>query len=36
MLTKQDIVGRLKSRMINLYKRKVNEMAELENVPVTA
>lgn len=32
-MTKAEMVGRLKSRMINLYKRKVSEMTELKNVP---
>ena len=30
MLTKQDIVNRLKSRVMNLYKAKINELRDLK------
>lgn len=33
MLTNQDIVNRLKSRIMNLYKVKVNELRELKESP---
>lgn len=33
MLSKQDIINRLKSRMIRLYNKRITELEELKKAP---